>query len=62
MPITQADIEKVAHLAHLELAEEELNTFGPQITEIVSYVEQPATHGNTRTRRLAARGHGRRHR
>ena len=37
MPI---DIEKVAHLAHLELAEEELKTFGPQIAEIVSYVEQ----------------------
>jgi len=40
MPINQADIEKVAHLAHLELAEEELKTFGPQITEIVNYVEQ----------------------
>src|SRR5215467_2732437 len=40
MPITQADIEKVANLAHLDLAEEELKTFGPQITEIVSYVEQ----------------------
>ena len=40
MPITQADIEKVAQLAHLELAEEELRTFGPQMAEIVSYVEQ----------------------
>jgi aspartyl-tRNA(Asn)/glutamyl-tRNA(Gln) amidotransferase subunit C len=40
MPITQADIEKVAQLAHLELAEEELKTFGPQIAGIVSYVEQ----------------------
>jgi aspartyl-tRNA(Asn)/glutamyl-tRNA(Gln) amidotransferase subunit C len=40
MPINQADIEKVAQLAHLELAEEELKTFGPQIAEIVSYVEQ----------------------
>ena len=40
MPITQADIEKVANLAHLELAEEELKTFGPQMAEIVSYVEQ----------------------
>ena len=40
MPITQADIEKVANLAHLELAEEELKTFGPQIAEIVSYIEQ----------------------
>ena len=40
MPISQADIEKVAQLAHLELADEELKTFGPQIAEIVSYVEQ----------------------
>jgi aspartyl-tRNA(Asn)/glutamyl-tRNA(Gln) amidotransferase subunit C len=40
MPITQSDIEKVAQLAHLELAEEELRTFGPQMAEIVSYVEQ----------------------
>ena len=40
MPITQADIEKVAELAHLELGEEELKHFGPQIAEIVNYVEQ----------------------
>src|ERR1051325_430366 len=40
MPITQADIEKVAQLAHLELAEEELKMFGAQMAEIVSYVEQ----------------------
>lgn len=40
MPINQSDIEKVAQLAHLELAEEELKTFGPQIMEIINYVEQ----------------------
>jgi aspartyl-tRNA(Asn)/glutamyl-tRNA(Gln) amidotransferase subunit C len=40
MPINQSDIEKVAHLAHLELAEEELKTLGSQITEIIAYVEQ----------------------
>ena len=40
MPITEADIAKVAQLAHLELAEEELKTFGSQIAEIVAYVEQ----------------------
>ncbi|HEX5884855.1 MAG TPA: Asp-tRNA(Asn)/Glu-tRNA(Gln) amidotransferase subunit GatC [Pyrinomonadaceae bacterium] len=40
MPINQSDIEKVANLAHLELAEEELKTFGSQITEIINYVEQ----------------------
>ena len=37
MPI---DIEKVAQLAHLELADEELKMFGPQIAGIVSYIEQ----------------------
>jgi aspartyl-tRNA(Asn)/glutamyl-tRNA(Gln) amidotransferase subunit C len=40
MPINQSDIEKVAQLAHLELGEEELKTFGPQIAEIIAYVEQ----------------------
>lgn len=40
MPINEADIAKVAQLAHLELADEELRTFGPQITKIVAYVEQ----------------------
>lgn len=40
MPISQSDIEKVAQLAHLELGEEELKTLGPQITDIVAYVEQ----------------------
>lgn len=40
MPITEADIEKVAQLAHLEIEAEELKVFGPQIAEIVNYVEQ----------------------
>ena len=40
MPINQTDIEKVANLAHLELAEDELKTLGLQITEIINYVEQ----------------------
>ena len=40
MPITEADIVKVAQLAHLELADEELKTLGSQIAEIVAYVEQ----------------------
>jgi aspartyl-tRNA(Asn)/glutamyl-tRNA(Gln) amidotransferase subunit C len=40
MPINQSDIERIAQLAHLELAEEELKTFGAQMAEIVSYVEQ----------------------
>ena len=40
MPISQSEIEKVAQLAHLELAEEELKILGSQIAEIVNYVEQ----------------------
>lgn len=40
MPITQAEIAKVAQLAHLELADEELKTLGAQIADIVAYVEQ----------------------
>jgi aspartyl-tRNA(Asn)/glutamyl-tRNA(Gln) amidotransferase subunit C len=40
MPITEADIEKIAQLAHLEIAPEEVKIFGPQIAEIVAYVEQ----------------------
>lgn len=40
MPITEADIEKTAQLAHLEITEEELKVFAPQIADIVAYVEQ----------------------
>lgn len=40
MPITEADIEKVAQLAHLEITEEERRAFTPQMADIVAYVEQ----------------------
>ena len=40
MPITEADIEKIAQLAHLEISEDERRMFAPQISEIVTYVEQ----------------------
>ncbi len=40
MPIEEKDVAKVAQLAHLELADEELKVFGPQIAEIINYVEQ----------------------
>jgi len=40
MPITEADIEKIALLAHLEITAEERKMFAPQISEIVTYVEQ----------------------
>jgi aspartyl-tRNA(Asn)/glutamyl-tRNA(Gln) amidotransferase subunit C len=40
MPITEADIEKIAALAHIEITSAELKVFVPQIAEIVTYVEQ----------------------
>jgi len=40
MPITEADIAKIAQLAHLEITDEELRAYTPQIAEIVAYVEQ----------------------
>ena len=40
MPITAADVEKVAQLAHMEITPEELQVFAPQMAEIVAYVEQ----------------------
>jgi len=40
MPINEADVEKVAQLAHMEITPEELKIFAPQMAEIVSYVEQ----------------------
>src|SRR5213079_1110047 len=40
MPITEADIEKIAQLAHLEITDAERKMFAPQISEIVTYVEQ----------------------
>lgn len=40
MPISEADIEEIARLAHLEITAEERRVFAPQIAEIVAYVEQ----------------------
>lgn len=40
MPITEADVEKVAQLAHMDIPPEELKIFAPQMAEIVAYVEQ----------------------
>ena len=40
MPITEADVEKVAQLAHLEITPEELKIFAPQMAEILAYIEQ----------------------
>jgi aspartyl-tRNA(Asn)/glutamyl-tRNA(Gln) amidotransferase subunit C len=40
MPITEADIQKIAALAHLEITDAELHTLAPQVASIVDYVEQ----------------------
>lgn len=40
MPITEQDVAKIATLAHLEITEDELRSFTPQLAGIVSYVEQ----------------------
>ena len=40
MPITEADIRKIAALAHLEVTDEEVRTLAPQVASIVAYVEQ----------------------
>ena len=40
MAITTEDVAKIARLAHLEITDEELRTFTPQLASIVSYVEQ----------------------
>ena len=40
MPITEADVKKVAQLAHVDITPEELEVFAPQMAEIVNYVEQ----------------------
>jgi aspartyl-tRNA(Asn)/glutamyl-tRNA(Gln) amidotransferase subunit C len=40
MPITEADVEKVAQLAHMDITPDELKIFAPQMADIVAYVEQ----------------------
>ena len=40
MPLTEADIRKIADLAHLEITDEELRHLGPQVASIVAYVAQ----------------------
>jgi len=40
MKIQESDIVKIADLAHLEITPDEVAMFTPQMTEIVTYVEQ----------------------
>ena len=38
--ISSSDVRKVAHLARLELPEDQIETYTSQIEEILSYVDQ----------------------
>ena len=38
--LTREDVLKLAHLARLELSEEEISEFSSELTEILQYVEQ----------------------
>lgn len=38
--ITKEEIRKIAQLAHLEITDEEVELYTPQMASIVSYVEQ----------------------
>jgi len=40
MPLTIADVERIAALAHLELTPEEKQIFTKQLADILSYAEQ----------------------
>ena len=40
MPITKAEVEKIALLANLELTEDEKLSFSGQLAEIVEYIDQ----------------------
>jgi aspartyl-tRNA(Asn)/glutamyl-tRNA(Gln) amidotransferase subunit C len=40
MPITQAEVEKIAELANLALADEEKQSFSVQLAAIVAYIDQ----------------------
>jgi aspartyl-tRNA(Asn)/glutamyl-tRNA(Gln) amidotransferase subunit C len=40
MAIKEEDIKKIAKLAHLEITEEEVALYTPQMASIVGYVEQ----------------------
>ena len=42
MPLTRADVEKVALLARLQLSDAELSTMTEQLGQIVGYVDQLA--------------------
>jgi aspartyl-tRNA(Asn)/glutamyl-tRNA(Gln) amidotransferase subunit C len=40
MAVTKKDVEKIAELAQLKFSEEELDSFTPQMNEILNYMEK----------------------
>lgn len=40
MPITKADVEKIAELARLELTAQETESFTGQLSSIISYIDK----------------------
>jgi aspartyl-tRNA(Asn)/glutamyl-tRNA(Gln) amidotransferase subunit C len=40
MAVTKRDVEKIAELARLKFTEEELESFTPQMNEILSYMDK----------------------
>jgi aspartyl-tRNA(Asn)/glutamyl-tRNA(Gln) amidotransferase subunit C len=40
MPITKADVEKIAELARLDLTSEETESFTDQLSSIISYIDK----------------------
>ena len=56
MPITEADVKKIADLAHMEITDAELRVLAPQMAAIVEYVEQ-LNELDTGTVEPAAGGH-----
>ena len=40
MAVTKKDVEKIAELAHLKFSEAELESFTPQMNEILNYMEK----------------------
>ena len=40
MPVTKKEVENIAELAQLKFSEEELESFTPQMNEILNYMEK----------------------
>jgi aspartyl-tRNA(Asn)/glutamyl-tRNA(Gln) amidotransferase subunit C len=40
MPVTKKDVEKIADLAQLKFSEQELESFTPQMNEILAYMDK----------------------